>query len=176
MHEHSLEDRRLFWRMSYAKAAFSHCQTICRFIIDENIGEESAIYYPLICALHVCYSKPFKLSRGIGKLTEEIIPPDYLYIHQMLIHMRDKIFAHTDSDAVDYEDSEVANEVRFVFDGKYLNTKITVRITLPVACEQILELCDVLIAKGNYSQQGTKVLKRHLPRMRSDSGPSHFEY
>ena len=168
-HKQSLEDRRQFWQLFYAKKSFEHVITACQFIIDEHLDNEHPLYYPLVTAMHVCYSKPFKVSHGAGQLSEKIVPPEHAQVHRTLIHMRDKMFAHTDTNAIALDDTEAAHEVRFVVADGSFQMKSSDVTPLPLVCEQAVDLCRALIKKAEYYQ--IKFAKKYMkcfPRMEGE--------
>ncbi len=55
-----------------------------------------AMFYPLMVSLHVFYARPFKHQKRSRNLNEDLIPSDFLSAHNMVMNLRDKIFAHND--------------------------------------------------------------------------------
>jgi hypothetical protein len=43
------------------------------------------------------YGKPFEKSYGMDRLPIEMVPEEYLAVHNQLIVIRDKLYAHSDA-------------------------------------------------------------------------------
>src|ERR1035437_10672830 len=106
-------DQVKLWKVMYAWRSFHHVSLTCDFILESGISEDHPIYYPLLAAIHVLYSRPFKRSNIVGKITEDIIPKEYNNLHKALIGLRDQVVAHLDADGPHLGDNP-ANHVRFV--------------------------------------------------------------
>jgi hypothetical protein len=113
MHEHTLEDRKLLWRMFFAQAAFDSAAQAMQLLIEQNLTNDHAAYQPLVTAAVITYGRPFKQSHRVGRLPEDMVPDEFKDTHGGLIMMRDKFMAHTDVDAPLLEDSGAANQVLF---------------------------------------------------------------
>jgi hypothetical protein len=85
------------WKAGYAWSAFQNVVDTCAYILTENIQPEAKIYYPLCVAITVLYSRPFKRSKGIEKLTVQVVPKKFLRLHRQLILVRDQTSAHSDA-------------------------------------------------------------------------------
>jgi len=108
------EDAKSLWMMFYAGQSFMHVKAAAEYVCQNNISEDSPVFYPLMAAVYVLYGKPFKKSRGVGSLGEEIIPPEYQALHRELLKHRDQIYAHSDATAFEWPDVGRANQVRLV--------------------------------------------------------------
>lgn len=114
MQPHEFEDAKLLWKMFYAGQCFKHAQAAAEFALQNNIGEDNPVFYPLIMAVYVLYGKPFKRSHGVGLLGEEIVPSEYQELHRDLVKHRDQIYAHSDADAFEWADVGRVNQVRLL--------------------------------------------------------------
>src|SRR4051812_44208266 len=97
MHENSLADRRLWWRMYHARHAFTTAADACDYMIKNEIGPGDELGQHLVTAACVNYSQPFKKSQGIEPLSDDFVPKSYCHLHQSIILMRDKMVAHSDA-------------------------------------------------------------------------------
>ena len=86
--------------MGYARESFKRVRDTCDYIAAEKLHRYSPAYVPLCVALVVMYARPFKRSRVIGMIPEEMIPNEHRFLHDQLLTMRDQVAAHTDADAV----------------------------------------------------------------------------
>jgi hypothetical protein len=114
MHPEEFEDAKLLWKMFYAGQSFEHARAAAKHILDENISEDDAIFYPLMTGVYVLYGKPFRKSHGVGCLGEELIPTEYQELHRDLVKHRDKILAHSDANGFEWFDVGQVNQVRLV--------------------------------------------------------------
>jgi len=107
-------DAKLLWKMFYAEQCFKHTRAAAEYILNEKLEEDSPLFYSLITAVHVNYGKPFRSSRGLGRLAEDIVPPQHLDLHRLLLKHRDQTFAHTDATGFELPTVGQANQVCFV--------------------------------------------------------------
>jgi|ERR1700722_6134590 len=82
------EDAKLIQKMFYAGQCFTHAKAAAEYVLKNNITEDAPAFYPLMTSLFVLYGKPFKNSRGIGSLGEEIIPVQHQELHRDLLKHR----------------------------------------------------------------------------------------
>jgi hypothetical protein len=91
------EDAKQFWLMFEAKEAFKAVHQGCLELVRSGLGEDSPLYFPLIAGLICLYGKPFKFNEGVGKLPIEMVPKELLDLHNDLIIIRDRLYAHSDA-------------------------------------------------------------------------------
>jgi hypothetical protein len=63
------------------------------------MSNSEAIFYPLMTSLHVFYARPFKHPKESRRISNKEIPSELISVHDMLLNMRDRIFAHHDKDS-----------------------------------------------------------------------------
>ncbi len=114
MQPQEFEDARSLWKMFYAGQSFEHARAAAEYVLQNNIADDNPVFYPLMTAIYVLYGKPFRKSRVVGSLGEELIPPEYQELHRDLLKHRDKILAHSDASEFDWFDVGQANQVRLV--------------------------------------------------------------
>src|ERR1035441_3266898 len=114
MRPEEFEDSKLLWKMFYAGQSFEHTRAVAEHILKENISVNNPILYPLMTAVYVLYGKPFRKSRGVGCLGEEMIPLQYQELHRDLLKHRDKILAHSDANGFEWFDVGQVNQVRLI--------------------------------------------------------------
>jgi hypothetical protein len=96
---------------------FFETKQLCDFILREKINPGHPLHASLMTALHILYGRPFKQQRAEAKLSEEIIPPEFMETHNGLILMRDKIYAHTDADGPKTANKEILNKIAVRIDN-----------------------------------------------------------
>jgi hypothetical protein len=160
------EDAKLLWKMFYAGQSFKHAQTTAEYIFNEKVDEDKPLYYPLITALYTLYGKPFKKGRPskkspwISPLEKEIIPYEYLKLHEELLDHRDQIYAHSDADAFEWLDVGQVNQVRLAVqhpkDKRLVCSQLQAKLAL---MPDIINLCQQLQNKIEKSK--TELFKRY---------------
>lgn len=99
--------------------AIRSCQLIQNLCPDNR----HPIFEPLAVAVHTYYARPFKNSKGVGRLSDEMIPPEKIGIHHWLEHFRDSVLTHTDADHTDSANRPMHDVVYFVdSDGRGFST------------------------------------------------------
>ncbi len=92
------EERYSFYRHSVSQS-FADAKCSLEMLINRH-NTDSAIRIPLLRDTFMCYSRPFKLSRGrLGEtynLKKDIGIPKPKDIHDKVIADRDQLFAHSD--------------------------------------------------------------------------------
>src|SRR3989338_9949989 len=112
----SVTERREFWKFMSAAAAFEQAAMACEYILLENINERHPLSYPLMVAVVVLYSRPFK-QRKVVRLIEKMVPKELKATHDFLILLRDKMFAHADTDGPAENDGNQLNKVTITVKG-----------------------------------------------------------
>lgn len=107
----SRDEKKTFVLQVHASYAFSTVIDICEQILNKPIPASDSLYHPLVIAIYTAYGRPFTKCRGIGKMSEDVIPDEFKELHGDLITHRDKLYAHADKD-MDHEVYGPANELR----------------------------------------------------------------
>lgn len=87
------------WRYQYALVAMERAEAACSLISSQIKDDDHPLYFPLIAAVCVTYSKPFTANNGLGAVPEDykILPtPDLQRTHDIVWASRNYVFAHTD--------------------------------------------------------------------------------
>ena len=109
----SFNTRRELWLLTYASNSCKLVRELCNFALSGFCQEGDSIYTGMINAIYVAYGRPFHWCRGIGRLIEEDLPPESKSLHNEIIHLRDKLYAHKDLNGYQVE-SEIFNTVKAV--------------------------------------------------------------
>jgi hypothetical protein len=64
----------------------------------------------IIVGLICLYARPFTNNRPVGPLSDEIVPPEEKDVHETIIEIRHKLFAHAEASAV-LRDDDYPNDV-----------------------------------------------------------------
>ena len=168
MQPKEFEEAKLLWKMFYAEQCFKHTKVAAEHIFKGKLEEENPLFYPLITAVYVIYGKPFRLSRGVGKLEEEMIPPEYLELHRLLLDHRDQIYAHVDATGFELSDLGQANQVgvwRFPTGVQLFGTQFNARYPL---LPSVIDLCRILEEKTGYHVK--KLFDRYVGLVPNQNG------
>jgi hypothetical protein len=83
--------------MFQANKTFKAVHQGCLELVPSGLSETSPLYFPVVAGLICLYGKPFKYNEGVGKLPIEMVPEEHLSLHDQLIVIRDKLYAHSDA-------------------------------------------------------------------------------
>jgi hypothetical protein len=87
------------WRMEFAFHTFQAVKAGIEKLLERKLHSDEPEYYPLCVGLICLYSRPFTNNRPVGPLPNDIVPKKQLSLHQDIITMRHKLFAHGDDPA-----------------------------------------------------------------------------
>jgi hypothetical protein len=168
MTKDEFEDAKTLWKLVYAGACFKDVENACSFIIDQKIDSDHPIYHSLIASIYVVYGKPFKQSRIIGKLPDNIVPAKHRELHDNLLKHRDQLYAHADAKSFQVPDLGEANQVRFVVASgrmQLFSRRFAAGLLL---LPDIGDLCRSLRKKIDYHIM--KLGKRHIKKVPTSIG------
>jgi hypothetical protein len=158
------EDAKLLWKMYYAVQGFKHAQAAAEYILQKNILEDDPVFFPLMSAVYVLYGRPFKKTKGVGLLGNELVPQDHLKLHQSILDHRDQIYAHSDAKGLELANVGQANQVRAKrFPTETLLLRSQYQAT-PELLPQIIKLCQELQEKAlAHVNQLFAQYAKHIP-------------
>lgn len=134
----------------YGRRAFDHCKAACDYMFTHKITEEAPVFYPLLIGAVVCYGRPFKRSSGLEKIPAHIVPTAYLPFHQRVLEMRDKIYAHLDTNISLLSSGELPADLIYCVEPQHLGFLILDVPIKPEGIQNLSRLCEVLIGKCDY--------------------------
>ena len=91
------EHRIDYWRYHVAAHSFDQARDVARRL--QGITDADPLFLPLMVALHVLYARPFKHEKDSRRVDPTLVPKEKLPVHNMLLQMRDRIFAHHDKES-----------------------------------------------------------------------------
>ena len=163
MTKDDFEDAQSLWKFFYAHECFRQSASACSYILDNNLETDHPIYYPLLTSIYVLYGKPFKRANVVGKLSDDIIPPEHKTLHDTLLQHRDKFYAHTDAKSFKLSDYGDASQVRFLVLPDEIRLFGTQFRSRPPFLPEVIEICHALQTKVNYHI--AKLQKRHAKKI-----------
>ena len=146
--------------MFYAGECFRQAKGAAQHILDAKLERDSPTFYPLITAVHVLYAKPFTKADVVGKLGDEIIPPEHRELHGLLLEHRHQIYAHRDGDGFSVADYGPANQVRAIRLPQKIRLMATDFHARFPTMPPIIDLCQALEKKTGYHVD--KLWTRHV--------------
>jgi hypothetical protein len=151
MKQAPLKDRIDFYRYASATLYLDHArQTLAAIKETKRLTLLSSRMHGLWMTFYGLYAKPFKqqqdpkIKMGL-RLSDDVIPPEFLEIHKSIIRLRDKVFIHTDFGSFeDYNDQEPNGFVISISDGR---PKFMLKSIIPTSYEinKYEQLLDKLI-------------------------------
>jgi hypothetical protein len=91
------EHRRDYWKHHVAAHSFEQAVDIARRL--QPLTDRDPLFLPLMVSLHVLYARPFQHEKETRRIDPTLVPKEFATVHDMLIQMRDRIFAHHDKDS-----------------------------------------------------------------------------
>jgi len=147
MHTAPQSERVEFYKWQYAFSIMSEARGILRHIIDQGITDAHPQHHAFWAAFHVFYAKPFKQRRAI-RIPDSIVPAGHRNIHDAIITLRDKMFAHSDLEGLDTDQGEPMNaEFVSFFPGEPQPVRFGFRFISPTPAvhDDYDELCRQLL-------------------------------
>ncbi|MBW2569870.1 MAG: hypothetical protein JRE47_11040 [Deltaproteobacteria bacterium] len=155
--EYPLEDRRQFALFAHATQCFRYCVEACDYVKEHNLKMSDFLYKPLSEWAITEYGKPFKKSRGLGKIPEKMIPQRHIELHEFILRVRDKMVAHVDT--IGLENPEHGfHKVRLERTMRNFNYIVEAPRVRPQKIEQLRILAKKLEEKSHY--HATKHVKK----------------
>jgi hypothetical protein len=102
----ALSERLEYWKYQCAELTFDDAQKVAEYLIEHK---DHPLMYQLLTSLYVLYGRHFK--RGDSRISEDLVPPEYLNEHKLLLNLWDKVFAHIDTDGLPDRDIDHLNKV-----------------------------------------------------------------
>ena len=88
------------WKVTFAYAGFIDARECIVDLHEKGFSKDSPQYYPLLVGLVCLYARPFTAAERIGTLSDHIVPAQFRELHQELLRLRNKMFAHSDPAAL----------------------------------------------------------------------------
>lgn len=153
-----------WYRMEFANYSFEVARDVIQSILEKKIDNRSPEYYAMTVGVICLYARPFTNNKPAGKLTDDIVPAKFKSLHDKVITMRHKLFAHSEATLAvspDYYPHEAVIEN----DGKTIVMAVSRVAVKPDVLEQMRDLVEDLIKKTNYhrsklANKFTKTLRK----------------
>ena len=114
MTEQEFTDAKALTLYFYASEHFRQSGETSAFMLDQRLDTNHPLYYAMLTAVCILYSKAFMNNRGLGTLDEAIVPEAHKETHSALMLHRHKFYAHTDTQGIRFDAETPINHVRIV--------------------------------------------------------------
>lgn len=149
MHAEAAEDIKKLWLMNHAHMAFLSVYEASSHIVKNDLKYGDGLFYPLFTSIVINYARPFKRSKIVGKLVEELVPQKSKDLHNLLILIRDTLVAHSDGDGPSDKWGKI-NEVRYVFAKSHFVCNTTQFHLNSTEIREAKNLAKILLEKTSY--------------------------
>ena len=138
------EHRREYWKYHVAAHSFEQARNLASQLL--RMSNADAMFYPLMISLHVLYARPFRHPKESRRVAFTIVPADLSSVHDMLLQMRDRIFAHHDKDSkiTDTETGIDLFQLVVVVDGGEMKPGVQTIFPTEHQLSKVQNLCDHL--------------------------------
>jgi len=137
------------WQMQFAFHSFLALRAGIDFLLERKVHSDQPEYYPMSVGLICLYARPFTNNHPVGPLAEDIIPPNEVNLHRLIVAMRHQLFAHMDASAMAKAD-DYPNELIFENNAKGTRFGIAPLLIEPEFFKLMRPLVDQLIEKTGY--------------------------
>jgi len=138
------EHRREYWKYHVSAHSFEHSRNLASQLL--GMSNMAPLFYPLMISLHVLYARPFRQTKKTRRLSIEYVPTNLSSVHDMILQMRDKIFAHHDKDSKITDTETGIDLFQLVVVVKDGEMKPGVQVVFPTEHQlnKVHDLCDHL--------------------------------
>ena len=141
-------------------------------MLAEEWDERSPDRYLAIVGIICVYARPFTRSDPVGKLPEQVVPEEFKQLHNHIMTLRHKLFAHADASLTVGKD-DYPNEVVLEHDGRIPAICVTRASAKKSFLKQMAPLVEALIEKTNYHRQR---LGKKYAKAISNLGKGQFRF
>ena len=138
------EHRRDYWMYHVAAHSFEQARDLASRL--QGMSDTDAMFQALMISLHVLYARPFRHQKESRRITSALVPASLSSVHDMLLLMRDRIFAHHDKDSkiTDPDTGVDLFQLVVVVKGGEMQPGIQMVFPTPSQMDKVQNLCDHL--------------------------------
>ena len=135
-----LSDRLEYWKYQCASLTFLRAKEVAECLIE---NKNHPLIYQLLTSLYVLYGRPFK-QRNEVRISEKLVPHEYIEEHSFLISLRDKMFAHVDTDGLPKLNIKNLNKVLLRVQNGEFQAGLASLLPIGLQLERTRDLCSKL--------------------------------
>jgi len=140
---------RIWYRMEFANYSFEVVRDVIQSILEKKLDHRPPEYYAMTVGAICIYARPFTNNKPVGKLADDIVPAKFKPLHDKIITMRHKLFAHSEATLAVGQD-DYPHEAVIENDGKTMVMAVSRVAVIPDLLEQMKDLVDELITRTNF--------------------------
>jgi hypothetical protein len=169
-------DVRQLYKHAMARDAFTEISRACEYLIAARTPSVAPAYYAVATGIVTLYGRPFANNARIGTISTSLVPTEHKELHETLIDLRNKAFAHSDFDGQLPRHGKMT-EVRLLFDGRSVADFSSRPILEPVLLPNIKALSEHLAQKAKEAHDKflDRVLKVIVPQFTAADVGREFE-
>lgn len=117
MTKNEFEEAKELWKLIQAEVSVRNAIAAADCVIRQGIDDKDQLYHALIASVYTLYGRPFTRGDGVGKLSADFIPAISKGIHEEMMLLRDKMFAHNDALTLTSKQFGPVSQAWFTFKG-----------------------------------------------------------
>jgi hypothetical protein len=145
MEEPTTDERKRWWLLCYGITSMEKAIRSCDLIAKHCADDSDPLFQPLSLAVHAYYARPFKPSRGAGRLPADLVPAAATGIHSWLEHFRDGVMSHVDANISQTAGRPMNDVVYSIAGSKRQFSTLDARTPLH-AYSDVKQHCEAMIA------------------------------
>lgn len=140
------EHRIAYWKYHVAAHSFSQALDVATRL--KGITGSHDLFHPLMLSLHVFYARPFIQEKESRCLETTLVPADLRSVHDILLSMRDRIFAHHDKNSklIDADTGVDLFQLIVVINNGQIRPGLQLVFPTPYQIGKVYSLCEHLHA------------------------------
>jgi hypothetical protein len=158
------QDVRQWYQMEFAHYSLEVLRDALPRILEGKWDERTPEHYLTIVGLICVYARPFTYNEPVGKLPEKIIPAEFKALHDDIMTLRHKLFAHGEASLTVGKD-DYPNEAVIESDGQNIVIAVSRAAVKPIFLQRMLPLVEALIEKTGYHR--SKLAKKFSKTIRA---------
>lgn len=148
------QNQRLeYWKYQCAALSFIRAKEVVDYLIS---NENSTLIYQLLTSMYVLYGRPFKQRKRV-RISEDIVPSKYMEEHGFLIDLRNKMFAHVDTDGLPEKDIGQLSKILIRIEDGHAQAGMASLLPIGFRYERIRDLCQFLYDTCNRKSEETLI-------------------
>jgi hypothetical protein len=151
MYKATINERLDLHKYSLAAGAWAEARIAINKIVEleqDGSNEARSTAHTMRVGFYILYGRPFKQRPGL-KIDEDIVPQSLRSVHNGLIILRDKMFAHSDKDLVSSAGDPI-NTVLIEIKSRSVSFGINTLKPLKNSTDAYLDLLDQIIKTAVY--------------------------
>ena len=139
-----------YWKYQCAALTFLRAKDVGEYLIEHKT---SPLAYQLLTALYVLYGRPFKQRKQV-RIPEQLVPSEYAEEHSLLLDLRDKMFAHVDTNGPSEKNIESLTKILMRVENGAASTGMASLLPNGFQFERTRDLCDYLREACDKESEG----------------------